>query len=171
MNRGREVLVGAVIVVGIAVTVIGTLWLKGSNFGRPSVRIDVLVEEIGQLAEGNQVRVRGVPVGRVIGFEVEPGGQAVRVLLSLDHMPDLPDDVRGLMEEMHKAMLHSLKDGEHDGLIRERLGETCFEESGSDTASTMRQEPPAEAPPEATTSKERIAKAFGDSSVCAERSQ
>ena len=97
MNRGREVLVGAVIVVGIAVTVFGTLWLKGSNFGRPSVRIDVLVEEIGQLAEGNQVRVRGVPVGRVIGFEVEPGGQAVRVLLSLDRMPDLPDDVRGLI--------------------------------------------------------------------------
>ena len=90
-------MVGAVILIGIAVTVIGTLWLKGSNFGRPSVRVDVLVEEIGQLAEGNQVRVRGVPVGRVIGFEVEPGGQAVRVLLSLDRMPDLPDDVRALV--------------------------------------------------------------------------
>ncbi len=97
MNRGREVLVGAVILIGVAVTVIGTLWLKGSNFGRPSVRVDVLVEEIGQLAEGNQVRVRGVPVGRVVGFEVEPGGLAVRVLLSLDRMPDLPDDVRALV--------------------------------------------------------------------------
>ncbi len=97
MNRGREVLVGAVILLGIVVTVVGTLWLKGSNFGRPSERIDVLVTEIGQLAEGNQVRVRGVPVGRVVGFRVEPGGEAVRILLQLDAMPDLPDDVGGLI--------------------------------------------------------------------------
>lgn len=97
MTRGREVMVGAVILVGIAVTVIGTLWLKGSNFGRPSVRVDVLVEEIGQLAEGNQVRFRGVPVGRVMEFEVEPGGEAVRILLTLDRAPDLPDDVGALI--------------------------------------------------------------------------
>lgn len=90
-------MVGAVILIGIAVTVVGTLWLSGSNFGRPSVRIDVLVEEIGQLAEGNQVRFRGVPVGRVLGFEVEPGGEAVRIRLSLDRAPDLPDDVGALI--------------------------------------------------------------------------
>ncbi len=90
-------MVGAVILIGIAVTVVGTLWLKGSNFGRPSVRIDVLVEEIGQLAEGNQVRFRGVPVGRVLAFVVEPGGEAVRIQVSLDQAPDLPPDVAALI--------------------------------------------------------------------------
>jgi phospholipid/cholesterol/gamma-HCH transport system substrate-binding protein len=89
--------VGLVILIGIAVTVVGTLWLKGTNFGRPSERVDVLVEEIGQLAEGNQVRVRGVPVGRVMGFEVEPGGEAVRILLLLDRQVDLPEDVGALI--------------------------------------------------------------------------
>ncbi|MBT8405401.1 MAG: MCE family protein [Gemmatimonadetes bacterium] len=93
----REALVGLVILVGIAVTVIGTLWLKGTNFGRPSERVDVLVQEIGQLSEGNQVRVRGVPVGRVMSFEVEPGGQAVRILLLLDRQVDLPEDVGALI--------------------------------------------------------------------------
>jgi hypothetical protein len=78
----------------------------------------------------------------------------------------LEDDVRGLMEQMHKAMLHSLKDGEHDGLILERLGATCFEDSGSDTASTMKQNAPEQpAPAPAETSKERIARAFGEGSV------
>lgn len=97
MNRTREVVVGAVILVGLLVTVVGTLWLKGSNFGRPSVRVDVLVAEIGQLGDGNQVRFRGVPVGRVTGFEVEPGGEAVRILLTLTEAPDLPGDVAALV--------------------------------------------------------------------------
>lgn len=90
-------MVGAVILVGVLVTVVGTLWLKGSNFGRPSTRVDVLVAEIGQLSEGNQVRFRGVPVGRVTGFEVEPGGEAVRILLNLNQAPDLPPDVAALV--------------------------------------------------------------------------
>jgi phospholipid/cholesterol/gamma-HCH transport system substrate-binding protein len=89
--------VGLVILVGIAVTVVGTLWLKGSNFGRHAERVDVLVEEIGQLAEGNSVRVRGVSVGRVMGFEVEPGGEAVRILMQLDEDVDLPEDVGALI--------------------------------------------------------------------------
>lgn len=93
MSRGREVLVGVVILAGIAVAVVGTLWLKGSNFGRPSVPIDVLVAEVGQLSEGNQVKFRGVAVGRVTSFDVEPGGEAVRVHLQLDQELPLPSDV------------------------------------------------------------------------------
>lgn len=93
MNRGREVLVGAVILAGIVVTVVGTLWLSGSNFGRPSVELDVLVSEVGQLGEGNQVKFRGVAVGRVTSFEVEPDGNAVRIHLELDQELPLPEDV------------------------------------------------------------------------------
>jgi phospholipid/cholesterol/gamma-HCH transport system substrate-binding protein len=92
VNRGKEVLVGLVILVGIAVTVVGTLWLKGVNFGRPAIPIDVLVQDVGQLREGNAVKFRGVRIGRVESIEVEPGGQAVRIHLLLDQEIDLPGD-------------------------------------------------------------------------------
>ena len=78
----------------------------------------------------------------------------------------LEDDVRALMEEMHKTMLRSLKSGGHDSVIEQRLGAGCFDESGSDTASTLSQDVPA--PKQAArpaTSTERIAKAFGEDVV------
>jgi phospholipid/cholesterol/gamma-HCH transport system substrate-binding protein len=93
VNRSREVLVGVVIVAGVLVAVLGSLWLTGSNFGRPALLLDVLVPEVGQLSEGNQVKYRGVPVGRVTSFDIEPDGQAVRIHLRLDRDLDLPADV------------------------------------------------------------------------------
>lgn len=92
MNRGKEVLVGAVILAGIAVTAVGTLWLKGINFGRPAVPIDVLVQDVGQLREGNAVKFRGVQIGRVESFEVVPDGEAVRIRLRLENDMELPTD-------------------------------------------------------------------------------
>lgn len=97
MNRGREVLVGAVILVGIVVVVVGTLWLQGVNFGRPAIPVDLLVQDVGQLREGNTVKFRGVQIGRVSSFDVEPGGGAVRVRLLLDREVDIPDDVVGII--------------------------------------------------------------------------
>lgn len=84
MNRSRELVVGAVILAGLAVAVVGSLWLSGSGFGRPSFPVDVLVAEVGQLRMGNTVKYRGVSVGRVDGFDLEPDGEAIRVRLLLD---------------------------------------------------------------------------------------
>ncbi len=92
MNRSRELLVGSIIVLGLAVGVVGSLWLSGSGFGRLAFPAEVLVAEVGQLREGNQVKFRGVPVGRVQEFIVEPSGQGIRILLLLDQgLPDIPD--------------------------------------------------------------------------------
>ena len=84
----------------------------------------------------------------------------------------LEDDVRALMESMHKSMLHSLKDGDHDALIRERLGADCLDDTGADTASTLTQDPAkpasdraAAAGPLPETSKERVSRAFGEGVV------
>lgn len=93
MTRGKEVLVGVVIIVGIAVTAVGTLWLQGSNFGRQAAPVHVLVQDVGQLREGNAVKFRGVRIGRVSSFDVEPGGRAVRIHLSLEEQVDLPEDM------------------------------------------------------------------------------
>ncbi len=92
MSRHRELLVGAVILLGLAVGVVGSLWLAGVGFGRPAIPLDVLVAEVGQLREGNQVKYRGVPVGRVETFDVEPTGEGIRIRLLLDReLPEILD--------------------------------------------------------------------------------
>lgn len=85
-------MVGLVILVAITVAVAGTLWLKGSNWGRPAVPLHVLLSDVAQLSPGNPVKFRGVQVGRVSQISVEPDGQAVRVTLALDVELPLPED-------------------------------------------------------------------------------
>jgi phospholipid/cholesterol/gamma-HCH transport system substrate-binding protein len=85
-------MVGLVILVSLAVAVIGTLWLKGTNFGRPTILVEVLLESAAQLSEGNTVAYRGVSIGLVSKIMVEPGGSGVRVTLLLDQEVTLPED-------------------------------------------------------------------------------
>ncbi|UCC26921.1 MAG: MCE family protein [Gemmatimonadales bacterium] len=92
MKRSREVLVGTVMLIGMIVVVIGSLWLAGSGLGRPSYPLEVLVADVGQLREGNQVKFRGVPIGRVDRFMVEPSGNGIRIHVLLDQeVPDISD--------------------------------------------------------------------------------
>jgi len=91
MSRGREFLVGAVIILAIAVGVAGTLWLQGRTFG-PIVTVDVLTETVGQLGEGDAVQYRGVPIGHVQLISVLPDGSGVRVTLVLESDVRLPSD-------------------------------------------------------------------------------
>lgn len=97
MTGGRELVVGSTVLAGIAVAVIGSLWLSGSGFGSLNVPLEVVVQDIGQLREGNSVKYRGVPLGRVRGFSVIEGGDAVRVRLSLDEQLALPSDAVALV--------------------------------------------------------------------------
>lgn len=97
MTRGREVMVGLVIVVGVAVSVLGTLWLQDATFGRGSRQVEALFLEVGQLTDGNAVKYRGVTIGRVSGIVVEPGGQAVRVTMSIQEDLSLPEDPAALV--------------------------------------------------------------------------
>jgi phospholipid/cholesterol/gamma-HCH transport system substrate-binding protein len=91
MTRGREFMVGAVIITAVAVGVLGTLWLQGRTFG-PIVPVDVLTETVGQLAEGNAVQYRGVRIGQVSTISVLPDGSGVRIALVLDSDVALPRD-------------------------------------------------------------------------------
>lgn len=92
MNRSKELLVGAVIIGAVAVAVVGTLWLQGTNFGRTLTEVDVLVESVSQLQPGNRVTYRGVRIGQVSLIAVEPGGDGVRITLLLDEEVGLPSD-------------------------------------------------------------------------------
>lgn len=92
MSRGREVLVGLVIIGAVLAAVLGTLWLQGTNWGRAATPVEVLVRDVAQLSPGNAVRFRGVRIGRVGAIQVEPDGQAVRVFLELQQAVTLPPD-------------------------------------------------------------------------------
>ena len=92
MTGRKELLVGSVIIVALAVGVIGTLWLQGTNFGRPTTEVEALFESVGQLSEGNPVTYRGVRIGQVALIEVEPRGQVVRVTMLIERAVELPED-------------------------------------------------------------------------------
>ena len=91
-ERRKELMVGTVIIASVAVAVVGSLWLRGTNFGRPVTPIDVLTESVAQLQEGNAVTYRGVRIGRVDRIRVEPTSDAVRVTILLDEEVPLPPD-------------------------------------------------------------------------------
>ena len=86
MERRREILVGAVVVLGIAVGVIGTIWLKG-GWGSDQVALRTASTSVGQLVAGASVKFRGVAVGRVESVAVVPTGEAVMVEMTV--RPDL----------------------------------------------------------------------------------
>lgn len=86
MERRREILVGAVVVLGIAVGVVGTIWLKG-GWGSNQVALRTASTSVGQLVAGASVKFRGVAVGRVESVTVVPTGEAVMVEMTV--RPDL----------------------------------------------------------------------------------
>ena len=92
MKRRKELLVGSVVLFGIAVAVFGTLWLQGRRLGSTETEVHVLMRDVGQLSNGNAVTFRGVNIGRVGDITVEEGGAAVRIQLLLDGDWILGDD-------------------------------------------------------------------------------
>ena len=92
MTRRNEVVVGATILGALALVVVGTLWLKGKKFGSEDVDVQARFREVGLLAPGNDVKMRGVPVGKVKSVELEPSGEAVAVVLTVKAGVHFPRD-------------------------------------------------------------------------------
>lgn len=92
MNRGKEILVGVVLVAAVAVAVLGTLWMQEYGWGRNEVSLEAQVLDAGQVTEGNAVKLRGVTIGRVRGIDVMSDGQAVRITMSVENGVTLPGD-------------------------------------------------------------------------------
>jgi phospholipid/cholesterol/gamma-HCH transport system substrate-binding protein len=84
VKRQKELWAGLVVLVGIAVAIFGTLYLQGRRLGSTQTEVHVLLRDVGQLSEGNDVKSRGVNLGRVGFIAIEEGGAAVRVQLLLD---------------------------------------------------------------------------------------
>jgi phospholipid/cholesterol/gamma-HCH transport system substrate-binding protein len=91
VTRGKEFLVGIVIIAAVAVGVVGTLWLQGTTFGPVTTGV-VLTESVGQLGEGNAVTYRGVRIGQVATIAVLADGSGVEVTMILRDAVRLPPD-------------------------------------------------------------------------------
>lgn len=127
MKRATELQVGAVIIVGVLLAVVGTLWLKGTNWGRPAVPVEVLLTDVAQLSPGSVVKFRGVQVGRVSFIEVEGDGRAVRVTLLLSEEVPLPPGAAVLL-----APESFFGDWQAEIVRKERYPNFAFFEVGDD---------------------------------------
>lgn len=82
MSDRNDVIVGAFVLLGVAVVVLGAVWLGGTGWGQSERTITARFQEVGQLRSGSSVTVRGVPVGRVESVELtDRGGVDVRMWL------------------------------------------------------------------------------------------
>lgn len=90
--KRNEVAVGTVVLAGIALVVVGTIWLKGAAVGRGQIDIEARFAEVGLLLEGGAVKLRGVPIGRVRNIALDSTGGGVMVTLRIDEDVRLPED-------------------------------------------------------------------------------
>jgi len=123
MKRANETLVGASVLVAIAVVVAGSVWLSGARFGRNDILKDVRVKTIGGLSVGDPVLLRGVRIGRVESIRLAPG-EWVDVGLRFPAGTALPKDAVALFASttlfgdwsVQLTSLATLKGGDPDVL-------------------------------------------------------
>lgn len=92
MKIKNEALVGMVVLAGIVVALVGSIWLSGATFGSPQRTLTAVFSEVGVLAEGSPVKYRGVKVGKVTKIELAPRGDGVLVTLNVADEVVLPGD-------------------------------------------------------------------------------
>ena len=78
----QEVGVGAIVLIGVAVFLVGMFWLTGRSLGATGVSIDVMFESVAGLKQGDPVLISGVKKGRVARVNLERV-KSVRVTLEI----------------------------------------------------------------------------------------
>src|SRR5437868_14135569 len=78
----QEVGVGALVVVGVAVFVVGMFWLTGQSLHTGGLSLDVMFASVAGLKQGDPVLVSGVKKGRVARVALERV-KSVRVTIEI----------------------------------------------------------------------------------------
>ena len=82
LHYKQEITVGALVVIGIALFIGGTLWLGGKSFGSEPV-VSIMFSDVETLKRGSPIKVSGVVMGTVQDIEFQDYGK-VLVHASLD---------------------------------------------------------------------------------------
>jgi phospholipid/cholesterol/gamma-HCH transport system substrate-binding protein len=90
MKRRDEIITGAFVLLGLAVIVVGGLWLSRSRLSGDFRTLTARVRTVGQLRPGNVVTLRGVEIGRVQAVQFARSG--VDVVLRVRDDAPLPSD-------------------------------------------------------------------------------
>ena len=72
MKRANEVLVGAAVLLALAMLAAGSIWLSQASFGVTTQVAEARFRTIGGLQKGNPVLLRGVRIGRVEDVALGP---------------------------------------------------------------------------------------------------
>ena len=90
LHYRQEITVGALVIIGVALFVGGTMWLGGSTIGRKPT-VTFAFSEVETLKRGSPIRVSGVEMGTVQDIEFQEYGR-VLVRASLDERVRLKRD-------------------------------------------------------------------------------
>jgi phospholipid/cholesterol/gamma-HCH transport system substrate-binding protein len=77
LHHKQEVTVGMLVLGGIGLFVVGTMWLKGRSFSSSSDQVRIAFADVGTLKRGSAVRVSGVNLGSVEQIAFEGVGKVV----------------------------------------------------------------------------------------------
>jgi len=90
-KRTSDVLVGVTVIVVTALLLATVLWVKQSDFGGTKTGVIVRAREVGGVALGNPVVIRGVRAGQVTSIALGEKGWVV-LQLAVDNAIPLPSD-------------------------------------------------------------------------------
>ena len=76
----QEVGVGALVLIGVAVFLVGMFWLTGRSFSTSGTTVEVVFSSVAGLKQGDAVVVSGVKKGRVGAVELERVGRVIVTL-------------------------------------------------------------------------------------------
>jgi phospholipid/cholesterol/gamma-HCH transport system substrate-binding protein len=116
-ERSREIQVGVMVVLGVAILVVGLMFFKRVNLSTDMVPYAVDFPAVEGLRKGDRVQVRGIRVGQVERFEFLPG--AVRVHIEIEDWVELhPDaDATLVMKGLVGEVLVEFEPGTADGSV------------------------------------------------------
>ncbi len=89
LRYSREVTVGTIVIIAIAVFIFGTMWLSGRSFSNDDL-VKIQFTDVSGLKRAQPVRVSGVPVGKVEQIDFVDVG---KVLVSISLPPRIQPKV------------------------------------------------------------------------------
>ncbi len=91
-KRRLELRVGIFVLIGAVAALFALFLLTDPSTFRGRYRISSVVEDAGGIRRGDPVQMRGVNIGRVMSFSLDPKG--VRITLEIEGQWDIPSDSR-----------------------------------------------------------------------------